>query len=96
MLKIKQNPKLDFQRYTKFLTSMSDVVNQRCTTSIQSFFNVVQCRFNDMTLSELCLNLESTSVKALSKPVLTSERYAFAERLFVCVYGLSSYLKMQL
>ena len=51
---------------------MSDVektLNQLCTTSMQPFFNVAQHRFNvDMTLSELYLNLESTSIKTLSKP----------------------------
>ena len=59
--------------YNVDTTSVPDVektLNQRCTISIQSFFNVVQRRFNvDMTLSQRCFNVASTSIKAISKPI---------------------------
>ena len=49
-------------------------LNQRCSALMQPFFNVAQRLFNvvfnvDVTLSQLCLNMESTAVKALSKPI---------------------------
>ena len=38
---------------------------------MQPFFNLAQCRFKvDMTLSQRCFNVASTSVKATTKPIL--------------------------
>ena len=57
----------------EFSTSVSScktTFNQRCTTSMQPFFNFAQCRFNvDVTLSQRCFNVASTSGKAISKPI---------------------------
>ena len=37
---------------------------------MQPFFNFAQCRFNvDVTLSQRCFNVASTSGKAISKPI---------------------------
>ena len=48
-LKMKQNPKSDFHRWITLKQSRCltlKMLNQRCTTSIQPFFSVAQCRFN--------------------------------------------------
>ena len=55
-LKMKQNPMSDFQRCTT-------LIQRGCTTLKQRWDNV------ETTLSQLCSNLASTLVKALSKPV---------------------------
>ena len=55
-LKMKQNPTLDFQRYTM-------LIQRRCATLKQRWNNI------DTTLSQLCSNLASTIVKAVSKSV---------------------------
>ena len=53
---MKQNPTSDFQRWTT-------LIQRRCKT-------LKQCRNNvDTTLSQLCSNLASAIVKAISKPV---------------------------
>ena len=37
---------------------------------MQPFLNVAQCRFNvDMTVSQRCFKVASTSVKAILKPI---------------------------
>ena len=56
---------------TMLVTTFETTLNQRCATSMQPFFNLAQCRFKvDMTLSQRCFNVASTSVKATSKPIL--------------------------
>ena len=59
---------------TKSMFDVKTTLNQRCSALMQPFFNVAQRLFNvvfnvDMTLSQLCLNVESTAVKTLSKPI---------------------------
>ena len=70
-LKMKQNPKSDYQlcttliqcRCTALISSLIQPFFQDCTMSFQSSFNV------DMTLSQRCSNLASTSLNAISKPI---------------------------
>ena len=76
-LKMKENPKSDFQCCTTMiqcrvqrwnnvkstLHNVNAIFFRRCTMSFQRCFNV------DMTLSQRCFNVVSTSVKAISKPL---------------------------
>ena len=48
---------------TSTLHKVNATISQHCTMSFQRCFNV------DMTLSQHCFNVASTSVKAVSKPI---------------------------
>ena len=78
-LKMKQNPKSDFQCCTTLIQcqclSVKTTLSQSHTTSIQSFFKVAQCSFNVVsTLIWHYLDVVSTSVKAISKPIWLVKR----------------------
>ena len=77
-LKMKQISEVGFLTLNKidtmWVSSVETTLNQRCTTSMEPFFNVVQFCFN--VVSTLiwrylkgCFNVASTSVKAILKPI---------------------------
>ena len=77
-LKMKQISEVGFLTLNKidtmWVSSVEATLNQRCTTSMEPFFNVVQFYFN--VVSTLiwrylkgCFNVASTSVKAILKPI---------------------------
>ena len=76
-LKMKQNPESNFQSCITLMQCRVqhwNTLNQRCTTSMKPFFQCCTMTFQrffdvNMSLSQRCFKVASTSVKAISKSI---------------------------